>query len=64
MKAGTIHGLGVSPGVARAPLARLAPPVVTSRADPVTEEPEAALARVEWALGAVAAEMAERAERA
>jgi len=64
VKAGTIHGLGVSPGVARAPLARLAPPVVTSRADPVTEEPEAALARVEWALGAVAAEMAERAERA
>ncbi|HEV7791541.1 MAG TPA: putative PEP-binding protein [Pseudonocardia sp.] len=64
MKAGTIHGLGVSPGVARAPLARLAPPVVTSGADPVTEEPEAALARVEWALGSVAAEMAERAERA
>jgi phosphoenolpyruvate-protein phosphotransferase (PTS system enzyme I) len=64
VKAGTIHGLGVSPGVARAPLARLAPPVVTSRADPVTEEPEAALARVEWAFGAVAAEMAERAERA
>ena len=64
MKAGTIHGLGVSPGVARAPLARLAPPVVTSRADPVTEEPAAALARVEWALGSVAAEMAERAERA
>jgi phosphotransferase system enzyme I (PtsI) len=63
VKAGTIHGLGVSPGVARAPLARLAPPVVTSSADPVTEAPEAALARVEWALGSVAAEMAERAER-
>jgi phosphoenolpyruvate-protein phosphotransferase (PTS system enzyme I) len=63
VKAGTIHGLGVSPGIARAPLARLGPPVVTSAADRVTEEPEAALARVEWALGSVAAEMAERAER-
>jgi phosphoenolpyruvate-protein phosphotransferase (PTS system enzyme I) len=64
VKAGTIHGLGVSPGTARASLARLAPPVRTAATDPVTEEPEAALARIEWALGAVAAEMAERADRA
>jgi phosphotransferase system enzyme I (PtsI) len=64
VKAGTIHGLGVSPGTARAPLARLAPPVRTAETDPVTEEPAAALARIEWALGAVAAEMAERADRA
>jgi len=60
---GTIRGLGVSPGVVGAPLARLAPPVRTSPADPVTESPEGALARVEWALGAVAAQMAERADR-
>ena len=64
MKSGTIRGLGVSPGSAKAPLARLAPPVATASTDPTTEAPEAALGRIEWALGAVAAEMAERADRA
>jgi phosphotransferase system enzyme I (PtsI) len=64
VRAGTIRGLGVSPGSAKAPLARLSPPVATASTDPVAEQPEAALGRVEWALGAVAAEMAERADRA
>ncbi len=57
-----LHGRGVSPGVACAPLVRLGAPVVTSAGDPVGADPEHERVRVGEALAVVAADLSARAE--
>ena len=59
-----LTGRGVSPGRALAAVAHLAPPVTTSAEDPVGADPVAERARVAAALATVAADLADRAERA
>ncbi|MCW2720438.1 phosphoenolpyruvate--protein phosphotransferase [Pseudonocardia sp.] len=58
-----LRGRGVSPGVACAPLARLAAPLVTSAEDPVGADPAAERVRVREAFAAVAADLEARAGR-
>jgi len=60
----SLHGLGVSPGVATGPVARMAtPPAVPPDAAPGTDL-EAEVVTAEQALDAVAASLQERADRA
>ncbi|MFP5022909.1 putative PEP-binding protein [Pseudonocardia phyllosphaerae] len=56
-----VTGRGVSPGVACAPLVRLAPPTSTSPADPAGTDPDAECARITDAFAAVAVELRRRA---
>ncbi|ANY09071.1 phosphoenolpyruvate--protein phosphotransferase [Pseudonocardia sp. HH130630-07] len=59
-----LHGRGVSPGTACAPVVRLGAAIGTSPSDPVGAEPEQECARIDRALAAVAAELERRAAAA
>ncbi|MCC3763132.1 phosphoenolpyruvate--protein phosphotransferase [Glycomyces sp. TRM65418] len=64
MTAAEMTGIGVSPGVAAAPVARLAPPPALPADTGPEPDPEAALAEARAALEAVAADLDARADRA